>query len=137
MKLSYWALLLVVTTVASLTISSGMNLTQEEYEQLQSMVDAPVWTLDGQQFLCKVVKVYDGDSIKCVIKYKDAFFKFDFRVNGIDTPEVSSGDVREFGAEVRDIVKNMILGKIVKVAAGESDKYGRILGDFTLLSDSG
>ena len=108
-----------------------------EYDQLIHMTDAPVWTLDGQTFLCKVQKVYDGDSIKCIIKYGQQFSKFDFRVDGLDTPEVASGDVRDFGKEVRDILQGVILGKIVRVEAGEGDKYGRILGNFTFVDQSG
>ena len=74
-----------------------MSLSQDIYDQLLQKADAPAWTLNGQEFHCKVQKVYDGDSIKCILYYNLQFLKFDFRVNGIDTPEVASGVVREFG----------------------------------------
>lgn len=38
------------------------------------------------------------------------------------------GTFKEFGKEVRDILRGMIDQKLIKVDALESDKYGRILG---------
>ena len=45
------------------------QLTPSEYDTLADMTDAPVWSLDGKSYLCKVQKAYDGDSLKCIIRY--------------------------------------------------------------------
>jgi len=91
------------------------------------MADAPDFTLAGKAYYGKIQSVYDGDTVKILIKLGDNFHRFDSRLNWIDTPEIKSGVVRAFGSEVRDILKRMIEGKIVKVEAAEFDKYGRLL----------
>ena len=91
------------------------------------MADAPEFTLAGKAYYGKIQSVYDGDTVKILLKLGDSFQKFDSRLNWIDTPEVKTGLVKPFGVEVRDILSRMILGKIVRVEAGEFDKYGRLL----------
>lgn len=69
----------------------------------------------------------DGDSVKLIFKLLGEFQRLDFRVDGIDTPELRSGVVREFGTRVKEILDGMIGGLIVRVETGEFDKYGRVL----------
>lgn len=78
-------------------------------------------------FLAKISKVVDGDTVKGIIYLNNTFTRFTFRLNGIDTPETRKGDVREFGKKVKEIITTMLQGKIVKIEAGDFDKYGRIL----------
>lgn len=65
--------------------------------------------------------------MKGIIYLNNTFTRFTFRLNGIDTPETRKGDVREFGKKVKEIITTMLQGKIVKIEAGDFDKYGRIL----------
>ena len=95
----------------------------------------------------KVVKVYDGDTftaaicvpavpgtrcVKCEAP-ADAILAvptlFNCRITGIDTPELRTKNAqeKEFGYIARDIVRHMILGKIVTLKCWGSDKYGRVL----------
>ena len=113
------------------------DLTREEYDDLIALEDAPVWTLEGNEYIGKIQRVIDGDSVKMIILLNNNFYKFDFRVNRIDTPELRSGVVREFGAEVGDILEQMIEGKLVKTVAGEFDKYGRVLSEIYGMTDDG
>ena len=75
----------------------------------------------------KVVHVTDGDTIKVAIKFGEKPTRFTFRLSGIDTPETRKGEVKEFGKHVKEVVKEMLLNKIIRLEAGEFDKYGRVL----------
>jgi endonuclease YncB( thermonuclease family) len=120
-----------------LSLGSSQPSPPEWYTHLQSHTQYPEFTLNGQTYLGRVTKVYDGDTITAAIHLCNAYYRFSFRLEGIDTPEVSSGVVREFGARVRDHVRDLILGRIVKIRAGEMDKYGRPLARFYAWTSAG
>ena len=77
----------------------------------------------------------DGDTIRAAVWLNNSPTKFVFRLGGIDTPETRRGEAKEFGKKVKEIVASMIEGKIVKIDAGESEKYGRILARIYVWSD--
>lgn len=77
-----------------------------------------------------VIEVYDGDTITVNIDlgFNTHLHKQKFRLLYIDAPELR-GDDKEFGKQVRDIVRDMILGKkvILKTFNDSKGKYGRWL----------
>lgn len=89
----------------------------------------PLFSLVGQEHNAKVVDVYDGDSIKIVIKLSGSFQKFNCRLADIDTPELRSKNMNEklYAHYVKKKVENDLLNKIIKVKCGKFDKYGRLL----------
>jgi micrococcal nuclease len=89
----------------------------------------PFFSLNGKSFDAKVVKVYDGDTINIVFKYFDQYLKWNCRIAHVDTPELRTKNEQEkkLGYEVRDKLRELIDGKIVKVKCGDFDKYGRLL----------
>jgi len=89
------------------------------------------FTLNGLLVEGKIVEVYDGDTCKVVFPYFEQLYKWTLRLERIDTPELKTKNdlERSFGFEVRDILRNMILDKIVKVKCGKFDKYGRLLAE--------
>ena len=93
--------------------------------------DVKMFSLDGETHLAKVVSVYDGDTIKVVFPIFNTPYKWNCRVNGVDTPELRTRDESEKknGYYVRDRLREKILNKMVKVKCGEFDKYGRLLAD--------
>jgi len=101
-------------------------------------IDTPKFTLKGDR-LCKCVKVYDGDTITVVFQpfSETPFYKFNIRLNGIDTPELrgSSPDEKEKAILARDFLANLILDEIIFIKLGDFDKYGRLLGDIYLSKD--
>lgn len=107
-------LLLAWTAYSQLPL---IPLTQTQYSNLANLSDAPDFTLAGRAYYGKIQSVYDGDTVKILIQLGDKVHRFDSRLNWIDTPELKTGLVKAFGAEVRDIVSRMILGKIVRVEA--------------------
>ena len=76
-----------------------------------------------------VVDVYDGDTCKINMKFKDKLYKWNCRLMGIDTPELrtKNNKEKECGYYVRDKLRENILKKIVVVQCLEFDKYGRLL----------
>ena len=70
----------------------------------------PMLTFKGKRFNCKVVSVYDGDTIKAVFPIMDSgsmkLYKWNCRLNGVDTPELRTKNKleKELGYKVRDIL---------------------------------
>uniref|UniRef100_A0A6C0E0Z4 TNase-like domain-containing protein n=1 Tax=viral metagenome TaxID=1070528 RepID=A0A6C0E0Z4_9ZZZZ len=111
------------------------------------------FTLKGKSMYGRLVDVLDGDSIKVVISLFDRCYKFNVRLNGIDTSEMKSKrDVnKERAMEAREMVCSLVTGKsntyvggltrkeiqkmlddnvyILWLECHEFDKYGRLLAD--------
>ena len=87
--------------------------------------------MEFYNYKAKVLSVYDGDTIRCDIKLGFYITLSDqtIRLSGIDTPEVR-GEEREDGLKVRDIVRDLILGKEISLQTKKDTKgkYGRWLG---------
>jgi endonuclease YncB( thermonuclease family) len=120
-------------------------------------IKTPAFTLKGIRTYARLVSIYDGDTITCVIPVFQRHFKFNVRLNGIDTCEMRSDnpllkskalearqylanrlcattfdlDVKRMEIE-RHLQENVVLCWIV--CHGE-DKYGRILSDIYLSHD--
>ncbi len=77
----------------------------------------------------KVVSVYDGDTITLVFVFANEYYKWNCRLDGIDTPEIKSKNNEEkaLAIKARDYLREQILGKIVDIECGDFDKYGRLL----------
>ena len=92
----------------------------------------------GKQKLGKVVDVYDGDTIKIVFPITDndphSLFKWNCRLINIDTPEIRTKNLEEkkLGIQIRDILRDKILNKLVIVECHKFDKYGRLLVEVCL-----
>ena len=86
---------------------------------------------DGEIKEAKVVSVYDGDTCKVVFPVLRKLYKFNCRIQGVDTPEIRTRDKKEkeYGLQVRDKLREKILNKVVWVECGDFDKYGRLLID--------
>ena len=62
------------------------------------------------------------------------FYRFNCRIEGVDTPELRTRNKKEkeMGIMVRDKLRTKILDKMVKVKCGKFDKYGRLLVDILI-----
>ena len=93
----------------------------------------PMLSFKGQKTNCKVVSVYDGDTIKVVFPIigsgSKKLYKWNCRINGVDTPELRTKNLleKDFGYKVRDKLREKILGKVVYIVCDKFDKYGRLL----------
>lgn len=94
------------------------------------------FSFDGIITKCKVVNVYDGDTVTIVFYMNDTPIKTKFRLLGYDAPEIKPRKSIEYhdlhvkaGKKVRDCLKDKILGKLFWVKFTKEDKYGRALGN--------
>jgi endonuclease YncB( thermonuclease family) len=61
-------------------------LNEKSYNDLENLEEAPEFSLNFKIFLGKVLHVTDGDTLKIAILINKKFTRFNFRLNGIDTP---------------------------------------------------
>jgi endonuclease YncB( thermonuclease family) len=88
----------------------------------------------------KVVKVYDADTITVANRISvggaqsDEIYRFQVRLNGIDSPEIKSKNAttKALAKQARDVLSGMIFGKIVELRNVQLEKYGRLLADIYL-----
>ena len=97
--------------------------------------DTPEFTLESVKTLCKVVDVYDGDTVKVVFYYKDELLKWTVRLYGINTPETRTRDLveKEKGIEA---TKKLLetCDYSVQIKSHGLDKYGRSLAEIMIES---
>lgn len=91
--------------------------------------DAPWFNIENTTKMCKVVDVYDGDTVTIIFEFENKYYKTKCRLYGIDTPELRNKETKESAILARDCVRNIILNKVVQINFKKEDKYGRILGD--------
>lgn len=99
-----------------------------------TMLNTPTFILPKKKMKCKVLKVYDGDTIWVSILLYNSLTKFSCRMVGYDSPEMkpplaqANRDSEKAAAVcARDFLSGLILNKIVEIQFGEFDKYGRPL----------
>lgn len=86
----------------------------------------------------RIIKIIDGDTIIGIFKFKNEFYKYNFRINGIDTAELHSKNENEkkLAYSAKEYLSNLILDKILNVTFLNFDKYGRILINIYLNNQS-
>jgi micrococcal nuclease len=86
------------------------------------------WPTISSAGLFKVVRVYDGDTIKAA----GHDIEIKVRLVGIDAPETSKGKRdpgQPFGRMAEKYLAGLVLNKVVDIKGYGSDRYGRILGE--------
>lgn len=82
---------------------------------------------------CKVVKVYDGDTITVAayLKGDPQCYRFSVRLRGLDSPEIRTKNEAEKAAAIlsRDKLSEKILHQIVYLNDIGNEKYGRVLAN--------
>ena len=85
---------------------------------------------------CKVLKVYDGDTITIASKlsFDSPIYRFSVRLRGIDTPEIRTNNENEKlrALAAKRFVERKVLNKIVMLTDVKTEKYGRLLADVYL-----
>lgn len=100
-------------------------------------IKTPTFSLEGKTKLCKVVDIYDGDSIRVVFKDNNIINKWSIRMTGYDSPEMrpskkleNRDEIKKKALEARNYLRSMIMNdnQLVYLKCGGFDKYGRLLG---------
>ena len=89
-----------------------------------SILPADVCHADASLFQAKVVRVVDGDTIEIQQKMRTQRV----RIWGIDTPEWD----QRYGAQASQFTRSQLMGKEVRVAPKDIDKYGRLVAVITV-----
>lgn len=108
-----------------------MEITKIDWSKIDNKVKQ--FSLSGKKYIGKCVDVYDGDTIKVVfaVDGMDDVYRWNCRINRIDTPEIRTKNKKEkdFAKVVRDKLREKILNKLVIVDCQDFDKYGRLLAE--------
>lgn len=127
---------------------------EEQKEQLKKYdISTPYFSLQNINTYGRLVDIYDGDTVKIILPIMGAYFKFNVRLNGIDTCEIKSNNIKAIKArnricemvecihgnylvepmglvtpkEIKEYLKSIVC--IVFVKCYRFDKYGRLLAD--------
>ncbi len=96
--------------------------------------DTRKFSFAGLEARCKILKVYDGDTITVGFYLKGQQIRISCRCLGYDCAEIKSksADLKAKARESTKYVSDLLLGKIILVKFGKSDKYGRPLIEILL-----
>jgi len=99
-------------------------------KRLENLDDADEFTLENKILKCKIIDIYDGDTLTFIFKFGDNFYKNRLRLSGIDCPEIRTKNKleKEAGYKAKKYLQNLVLGKIVWIKFDKNDKYGRSMG---------
>ena len=91
--------------------------------------NTPWLSLKGEKLRCKVIDVYDGDTVTLIIPWNKSVYKKKCRLVGMDSPEIRTKDLIEkaAGYDAKEFLNKTIGGKIIWVECDDWDKYGRLL----------
>ena len=92
--------------------------------------DAPDFNMFSVKIVkARVIDVYDGDTITCIVKKYGHFVKIKCRLIGVDTPEMRGGtdETKQLAHEARDFLTELVLNKEIYLKCDINDKYGRVL----------
>jgi endonuclease YncB( thermonuclease family) len=120
--------------------------------------DTPLFSLNNLKTYGRVVDITDGDTINCVIPlFNGKYYKFNFRLNGIDTCEMKSKNEKnkELAIAARDLLFELITNNkskslskqeisdilnekvyLVWIECSNFDKFGRVLANVSLNENS-
>jgi endonuclease YncB( thermonuclease family) len=100
--------------------------------------DVPWLTPDGIICQCKIIDVYDADTVTLILPLKENLYKVKCRLLGIDSAEkrTKNIDEKKVSLEATEWLKNLILDKTIWVKCGGWGKYGgRMLGTLYMTKD--
>tara|TARA_R100001463_G_scaffold38682_5_gene82980 strand:- start:199 stop:552 length:354 start_codon:yes stop_codon:yes gene_type:complete len=93
-----------------------------------------VYTYNGT-----ITAVYDGDTLTCDMDLGFNMWakKAKLRLYGLNTPEIRGGTAltKQAGYAARDFVRELVLGKTVRVHSVGKGKYGRYLATVWPIED--
>ena len=96
--------------------------------------NTPTFSLNGLNKKCKILNIYDGDTLWLTVTINSKLYKLKIRMKGYDSPEMKpSLDNPDRNYEIlaangaKLYLESLILNKIVDVKFFNYDKYGRPL----------
>lgn len=100
----------------------------------QTIENTPKYEFKDITKLCRVIDVYDGDTITVAIKLEKTIWKAKIRMYGYDSPEMkpliklkNREEIKKNAVIAKHALQNKICNKIVFAELKGFDKYGRLL----------
>jgi endonuclease YncB( thermonuclease family) len=93
--------------------------------------EIPWLSLEGVVGQCKVISVYDADTVTIAVPLNEKLYKVRCRLLGIDSAEKRTKNIEEkkVANEATEWLRSQINNQIIWVKCGKWDKYGgRVLG---------
>lgn len=100
--------------------------------------NTPWFSLNGNISECKVIDVYDADTVTIIIPYNSKMYKIKCRLHGIDSAEIRTKNKEEkkIALESKEWVASIIKDKVIWIKCGKWGKYGgRMLGTLYLTEE--
>ena len=130
---------LMIISMSSLDIMSKFE-TCKKNSNLETLNEfdkkTPTFSLKDTFKMCKIVDVYDGDTVRGVFENNGVYNKWTIRMYGYDSPEIrpsrkleNRDEIKRKAKESRDYLKSKILGKTIFLHCLDFDKYGRVLAN--------
>lgn len=120
-----------------MSLHEQITLTEKSLLDSVNIKNAPaLYSLSGKSKWCKVIDIYDGDTINLIFVENHELQHHKFRLYGIDTPEIkplrnaeNRQQIIDAAKKAREYLKSLILDKIVFVKFTKEEKYGRLMGE--------
>jgi endonuclease YncB( thermonuclease family) len=102
------------------------------------------FNLNNQVKVCRVIDVYDGDTITVIFEHFGKINKWKVRLYGINTPELrpsrsldNRDEIIDNARKARDFLKSLIMNpnQLIYLECKEFDSFGRILANIYLYYD--
>ena len=92
---------------------SSINFTLIQELNSLNINQVKKFSFENYETYIKVIKIIDGDTITAIFKFKDEFYKSNFRLNNIDTAEIHSKDIqiKEFALKTKEYLNNLIINR--------------------------
>jgi len=105
-----------------------IELTPDQFPKQAKTLDQ-VFDMKGRIIVGKVVKVYDGDTITCIVNNMNQWIKYTIRLSDIDTCEMKINTKNMNNREIIDAGRSIICSKMAKARLIELITNGRIKYD--------
>lgn len=97
----------------------------------------PYFTLNGQVFKCKVVKVVDGNTLEVAFFFNSELTRWKVQLVDVDAPRLNPRldmenreEEIQLAKEAKEYLESLVIGKnrLFYIGCGDFDSFGRING---------
>ena len=115
--------------IGNISVNPSIQWLEQSYDCKSLPIYYPPITV------AKVIKVYDGDTVTIASQIENVVYKFQVRLNGIDTAELRSttGKTQLMAQLAKEKLQNLLLNQPVILKNICYEKYGRLLCDMYLI----
>lgn len=127
-------------TIEDLNMNRQRNIHSESPSgrlKNQTAENTPWMSVEGQVCQCKVVDVYDGDTVTLIFPMYGKLVKHRCRLAGINCAEMRTRNPleKEVAIKAKDYIEDRTLNKVIYMKCGDWGNFGRLLGTLYLTKD--